>query len=190
MPMIVDKKFYFPRTPIAVVALGDSGEAHLTRDILESLHAVVTLHSPGTPKDFLTVLGQGATEPEYLIINGHGDDNGYVFGEYIPEIDTSMLIDGSLPPRAISGRVNLPGKIVISTACDSGSDPMCDAFLSGGVAVYIAPKGQPLGSDIPLFLHMLFHQVLKKEVNLETALDAARALDPELSMFVRRNGAE
>lgn len=160
--MIVDERFYRPRTPVAVVAIGEASEALLVRSALESLGAAVLLHLIGTPEDFLRVIGQGETAPHYIVICGHGGETGLVFGEYGEGIDVAALERGSMPPAAIAGRVKLPGRIVISTACETGSKAFGEAFLTGGVAAYIAPDGSADGADAALFVHLLFHQILRK----------------------------
>ena len=181
--MLVDESFHIPRTPVAVVAIDGSGEALLVRSILESLHAVVILHLMGTPEDFLRVLGQGESAPRYMIICGHGDEAGLVFGEYGENIDVSALQLGLMAPSAIAERVNLPGRIVVSTACQSGAKAFGEAFLRGGVAAYIAPDGAPHAYDAPLFIHLLFHHLLQRRSSLASALRQAKDYDSELQMF-------
>jgi hypothetical protein len=171
--MPVDERFHAPRISVAVVATGDAGEALLIRAILENLGAAVMFHLVGTPGDFLLVLGQGATAPRYVVISGHGDERGLAFGEYGPGIDVTDLVDGAMPPARIAGRVDLPGRIVVSTACGSGSQAFSEAFIGGGVAAYIAPTGYPDGSMVGLFVHILFHQLLCKAVSPEAALREA-----------------
>jgi hypothetical protein len=63
-------------------AVGDTGEALLVRSILKSLGARVLLHLVGTPEDFLRILAQGEAAPRCIVIWGHGDENGLVFGAY------------------------------------------------------------------------------------------------------------
>ncbi|WP_426125615.1 hypothetical protein [Pararhizobium sp. PWRC1-1] len=53
---VIDEGFFYPRTPVAIVALGDSGEALLIRAILENLGAAVLLNLPGTPGDAIKCL--------------------------------------------------------------------------------------------------------------------------------------
>jgi hypothetical protein len=181
----IDQSFDFPRTPIAVVDWGPStGEALLIRALLESLGATVTLHQPGTPKDFLRVLSQGEAAASALVICAHGDANGFVFGQYAAEIDTSCLVDGSVPARAIAGNVHLPGRIVVSTACCTGTVAFGRAFTDGGVRAYIAPSSQPEGADVPLFLHHLFHQLLRRGAEVEAAWTHAQGYDEQSAMFV------
>jgi Peptidase family C25 len=171
----IDESFFAPRTPVSIAAIGDSGEALLIRSCLESLGAVVTLHLIGTPGDFLKVLSQSRDAPRYLVICGHGDENGFVFGEYESEIDISALTKGSLPATALSGRISLSETIVISTACDTGSLQMAEAFLKGGAAAYIAPNGYPGGSEAALFVHMLFHQIMVEMVPASPAVETVRS---------------
>ncbi|MFS8045105.1 hypothetical protein [Rhizobium sp. BR 314] len=175
--MMIDKSFSWPREPIAIVAIGDSGEALLLRAILESLGAVVLLHLPGTPDDVLKCLDQGAVAPEYIILSGHGDDTGFVLGEFVEGIDTSALVKGSLPPVSLMNRIDLPGKVVLSTACLTGSEAFAQAFLSGGVRAYIAPAEYPDGAAIPLFVHGFFYHLLQKQASLEESLKLASAFD-------------
>jgi hypothetical protein len=66
--MLVDETFYSPRTPVSVVAVGDSGEALLVRSLLENLGATVAMHLIGTPEDFLRVIGQGSAAPSWFYV--------------------------------------------------------------------------------------------------------------------------
>lgn len=182
---LIDQKFMFARVPVAVVDIGDTLEALLIRAMLESLGAVVTLHLPGTPGDFLTLIGAGERVHQHLVICGHGDDNGFVFGDYIEDIDTSMLVEGSLPPSVVAEHVRLSGKIVLSTCCETGGRAYGDAFVEkGGAALYVAPDGSPEGTDAPLFVHCFFHQLLARKQTPEAALERARAYDEAAGMFV------
>jgi hypothetical protein len=180
---IIDQSFYTPRTPVAVIDCEASGEASLIRGLLENLDAAVTLHLPGTPVDFLLTLGQDAFAPEFIVICGHGDAEGIVFGEYGPGVDTSCLVNGRLPARALAGKVRLPGRIVLSTACMTGTEEFGRTFLDGGARAYIAPSSYPGGSDAVLFVHHFFHNTLCRGMALETAWLHARSYDEESGMF-------
>jgi hypothetical protein len=179
----IDESFFAPRTPVSIAAIGDSGEALLIRSCLESLGAAVTLHLIGTLSDFLKVLNQSRDAPRYLVICGHGDENGFVLGEYESGIDISALTKGSLPATALSGRIDLPETIVISTACDTGSLHMAEAFLKGGAAAYIAPNGYPGGSETALFVHMLFHQIMVETVSASEAVETVCNFHAGLESF-------
>ncbi len=180
----IDASFFVPRPLVAIVALGDSGEALLLRAILENLGAAVALHLPGVPADVIACFAQGSVAPAHLIVSGHGDENGLVLGEFGPGIDTSDLVDGSLPPAALHGRVDLPGTIVVSTACETGSPAFADAFLSGGAASYVAPGGYPEGAAVPLFVHLLYHELLRRGSSVDSAVRRAQSVfTPDEALF-------
>lgn len=181
--MLVDEKFYAPKTPVAVVAVGEAGEALLVRSILENLGAAVLLHLIGTPEDFLRVIEQGDAAPRYMVICGHGDANGLIFGEYGDEIGVTSLDRGSMPPKAIAERVKLPGTVVVSTACATGSKAFGGAFLAGGASAYIASPDYPEGDATGLFVHILFHQLLRRGEPPVDALRHARRYDPDFETF-------
>jgi hypothetical protein len=180
----VDTRFHFPRTPVGIVDYGDPTEALLVRAILESLGAVTLLQLPGTPEDFLLCLGQEETAPPYLVLCGHGDETGFAFGDYREGIDRSALIGTSMPPAALTGRVKLPGCVVLSTACLSGRDEVGRAFLRGQARAYIAPDDYPLGADVPLFIMHFFHRLLARGAGVEEAWAHAAGYDDQSSMFV------
>jgi hypothetical protein len=154
---------------------GSTEEALLTRALVESLGAVVTFHRIGKPEDFLRVLRLGEAAASILVICAHGDANGFIFGEYGPGIDTSSLVSGSMPARSIA---------VVSTACGTGDAAFGQAFTEGGVRAYIAPSSEPEGADVPLFLHHLFHQMLRRGAPVEIAWAHAQAYDEQGAMFV------
>lgn len=182
---LIDQKFMFPRVPVAVVDIGDTLEALLVRAMLESLGAVVTLHLPGTPQDFLTLIGAGDVVHQYVVICGHGDENGFVFGDYCEGIDTSMLVDESMPPAVIADHARLDGKVIVSTACETGGKAFGDAFVERGrAALYVGPDGSPEGADTPLFVHCFFHALLAQKQTPLAALQRARGYDDAVSMFV------
>ncbi|HEV7317352.1 MAG TPA: hypothetical protein VGO04_01910 [Ensifer sp.] len=190
MAELIDQTFMFPRMPVAVIDIGDTLEALLIRSMLESLGAVVTLHLPGTPGDFLSLIGAGERVHQHLVICGHGDENGFVFGDYIEEIDTSMLLEGSLPPSVVAEHARLKGNIVLSTCCETGGKAYGDAFAGkGGAGLYIGPDGSPEGADAPLFVHCFFHALLARKRTAEAALERARAYDDEAKMFVGHRGS-
>ena len=181
----IDTRFYSPRTPIAIVDYGATSEAHALRVLLELMGAVTLLHQPGTPEDLLLILGQGEAAPPYVVLCGHGDQVGLVLGEYAPSIDTTALEGTSMPPPAIAGRIHLPGRTVINTACLAGREEMGRAFLRGGLRAYIAPDDYPEGRDVLLFLLHLFHPLLARGRDwVEEAWERAAAYDEESRMWL------
>jgi hypothetical protein len=168
---------------VAVVDIGSGHEALCVRSVLENLGAAVTLHAIGTPGDLLLALGQGDSAPPFLVLCGHGGDKGVVLGSYGPGIDTSMLVNGCLPPVSLAGRVALPGCVVLSLACRTGSPEFAAAFLAGSVRAYIAPTDYPSGPDALLFLHHYFFQVLHRRESPALAWKHAHDYDADAAMF-------
>lgn len=149
----VETQFYRPQVPVSVVLMPNSGDGGpALRGMLEMLNCAVLLHRPGTPSDFLKILVQGQTAPRYMILYGHGQEDGLWFGTYVKEIDTSMLRDECLPPDVIRENVRLPGCTVVSSCCYSGLESMGQAFLSGDVAAYIGCRAEPDGVAMNVFL--------------------------------------
>lgn len=169
----IESEFYVPLLPISIVQVSGGGE--FLRAMLESLRCVVTLHRPGTPGDFLKVMDLGENTPRYLIICGHGAEDGLYFGEYIPEIDTSMLRNECLPAASIQETVNLLGCTVISATCYGGQPPMAEAFLAGGVKAYIGSPEAPDGMAMNVFLINFFFAVMEKGLSDEDAWRQAAA---------------
>lgn len=177
----VDTEFFVPLLPVSLVHISGGGR-ELTRAALEALGCVVLAHRVGTPSDFLRVLGQGEQAPRYMVILGHGDENGLVFGEYDEAIDVSMLRDGSLPPDAIRAHGNLPGCTVISYSCVGGTDAMARAVLAGRAAAYIGCRTEVQTVALTLFLfHFLFGALHKKLPDADAWRQAVLAVDhPEV----------
>ena len=178
----VDSEFFVPLLPVSLVHVSGGG-LELMRAALEALGCVVLVHRVGTPSDFLRVLGQGDQAPRYMVILGHGDEDGLTFGEYDGAIDASMLRRGSLPPEAIDKSVDLPGCTVVSYSCGGGTNTMALAFLSGRVAGYIACRTEVETVALTLFLfHFLFGALHKKLPDADAWRQAVLAVDhPEVN---------
>lgn len=170
----IDTEFFAPRQPVSLVAI-DSSDVPLIRTVLESLGCVVLLHAVGTPTDFLKVIGQGERAARFMIITGHGTDDGLYFGDYISSIDTSMLVNGSLPPAAIERHVNLPGCTVYTHACFSGTPAMAQAFLSGGLKAYLGCRTQPDATAANLFIHNFIYNLKYRNLSERDAWERAVA---------------
>ncbi|MFD0985625.1 hypothetical protein [Methyloligella solikamskensis] len=123
-----------------------------------------------------------------MIISGHGDEGGFIFGEFAPEIDVSALSNGHLSAEAIGARANLPETVVISTACGTGGKAFASAFLDGGSSAYIAPEGYPDGADAALFVHRLMHGMLRAGRPLEDAFRLAQVTDEPECRFTLYGG--
>jgi hypothetical protein len=156
---------------IEILDFGATSEAQLLRSILENLGARVGMTQAGNPSAFLQALSLKA---HYLIICGHGDNGGFVFGEFAPSVDSSMLVDGILPAAAIE-KAKVRASNVISTGCETGADHFVAAFRKSGAKRYIAPRHSPEGSAVPLIVHHYFHAAIVCGLDSETALEAAQS---------------
>lgn len=176
----MDSGFYVPRLPVSIVAVSGGG-MEFARATLESMNCVVLLHSVGTPDDFLKVIAQVDNAPRYMIIMGHGTEDGLDFGDYGPaDIDTSMLKNGSMPPEVIRRHVNLPGCTVFSYSCEGGSEAMAQAFLAGGLSAYIGCRTGPDVVAMNLFLFHFLHGIMAKKLSDRDAwYRAVAAVDHE-----------
>lgn len=183
----VDARFFFARTLVALVDFGPGSDGAALRGPLEAFGAVTLRHLCGAPEDFLCVLGQDDRAPPYMVLCGHGDEAGFVFGEYSSNVDTSALIEGRMPAASVGARVRLPGTVILSLACFTGRPEMAEAMLKGpgsGVGAYIAPDRGPAGPDAILFALHFFHHLIARGASYEAAWRQAAAYDDAGAMFV------
>ncbi len=183
----VDTEFFAPRTPVEIVSVGwgVGGLDRLTRGLIEELGGTAQLHLCGTPGDFLKVISQGERAAPYLIIIAHGDDNGLVFGEYADFIDTSMLVEGSMPPECIARHINLPGSVVFNDACMAGEPPMAEAFMAGGLKGYIGSREPvPHGTAGIMFIAHFFYKLWREKCSEREAWEQAASYDKDSRLYV------
>ncbi len=173
----VDTRFDDKKLPVAIAHVDRGEQAIMLRHLLEELGAIVLLHGISTPGDFTKVISQGDDAPPFLIIASHGDENGLVFGEYIPRIDVSMLVEGSMPSSYIAQQVRLPGTFVINVSCYGGQPSMSQAFLSGGARGYIGTDPNPPTSNHALFIASFFLSVIRRKRSAQEAWKLAAGYD-------------
>ena len=70
---------------IVVLETGDF-MANALRSTLEYYGAVVRVFWIGQPKHCLQVFNSDHTLSKYVIICGHGDERGFIFGDLCPEV--------------------------------------------------------------------------------------------------------
>jgi len=184
----VDVGFHGSRLPVEIVDFGATGEGELLRLLLESLNCVVLVHWPGTPEDFLRVIGQGESCAPYLLVCGHGDAGNLIFGDYADHIDTSMLVNGNLPPERIRERVSLPGCAVINTCCSGGVRSLAQAFMGGGLRAYMGAVEDVPGDAVPLYVAHFFHQLPRVRHSVRRAWRHAASYDAESRLFALYDG--
>jgi hypothetical protein len=182
----VDTEFFAPRTPVEIVDCGGVGDlGGLARDLIEELGGTAHLHLCGTPGDFLKVISQGEQAAPYLIVIVHGDDKGLVFGEYADFIDTSMLVEGRMPPECIATHINLPGRVVFNDACGAGEEPMAEAFMAGGLKAYIGSvEPIPDGTAGIMFIAHFFYKLWRGKCSEREAWEQAASYDKDSRLYV------
>ena len=164
-------KYHTDMKRISIVCLDEmSGlETIALRGMLEYFGFLVSVHWIGNKAAFEDVLSGKTQTEEIMVLSSHGADGKF----YLPT-DEEIGVEDL--------KVQLPGKIVISAGCDTGSEAFAKKFLNGGCSLYIAPKGYPEGNDALVFMTHLFW-ALAKDQAIPTAYGAAQKLMPEGSEF-------
>jgi len=182
----IDTDFFQKYLPVQIADYGGVGDdPQKIRSMLESLGAVVHLHRIGTPEDFLKVISQGEQAAPYLILCGHGEDDGLTFDDYAPNIDASMLVNKCIPPKAIAQHVNLPGCLVLNEACGGGEKAMAEAFMQGGLKAYIGHTfPSPIGQATPVFFMHFFYKRIWHKCSVRDAWEQAASYDEHSRCFV------
>jgi len=181
----IENAFHTKRHPVGIVDIAGDADARLARALLEGMGAVVRYYHPGTPGDFLKIIAQETEVPPYLIVCAHGHEGGIYFGDFCPEIDTSMLHEGSLPPATIAQHAALPECVILGLFCDSGDEPMAKAFLAGQAKAYIGVvEPNPDSLSVPLFLTQFFYELWRHTCSPQDAWARAAAYDDTSRMFV------
>ncbi len=107
-----------------------------------------------TATDLSAALAKPTRDAEHLIVDAHGVPEGYYLPELAESIAAQQEFNTVYPPTGVAAHAHLRDRVVISTACCSGSAEMSAAFTNGGASVFIAPTGYP-GDEALLYLHCL-----------------------------------
>jgi hypothetical protein len=87
-----------------------------------------------------------------------------------------------LTPHDLHTFVDLPGRVVISLACETGTPQFAQAFLEHGASAYLGPEGAPFGYA-SLFVPIFLFCELTEGRSLEEAVERLRRHAEELSMW-------
>jgi len=152
------------------------------RSALEDFGIKVTLFPIGRAQHVVNVLsGEECTAP-YVILAMHGDHNKLLLPSLAEEIAATERFNDALTPEDLSTFVNLPGRVVISLGCETGTPELARSFLDHGCTAYIGPEGAPFGYAsmfVPIFL---FYELTEMR-SLEGAMERLRQHDHELAMW-------
>jgi hypothetical protein len=91
-------------------------------------------------------------------------------------------LHGSMGPDELRRVARLPGSVVISTGCDTGTPELASPLFAGGASAYVAPDGAPFGYASAFAPLLLFYELTEGR-SLEQAVERLRAHDRELSMW-------
>jgi hypothetical protein len=94
---------------------------------------------------------------------------------------TERFLD-ALTPHDLDTFVDLPDRVVISLACETGTPQFAQAFLEHGARAYLGPEGAPFGYAslfVPLFL---FYELTEGR-SLEEAVERLHRHAEELTMW-------
>ena len=172
------------KQPTILIAALDGGgmETAALRSALEYFGAFVSVKWIGRPRHFMEVLsGELPFMPDYVIISGHGDDDGFKMtelGEGIYEPDEPRE---SFSPEDVKKYLKLKN-VILSTCCATGGDDMLAAFEG---CTYIAPANYVEGNSALMFTLRFFYEVLQNCTSVEAAFEAARGIDVETGLFVK-----
>ena len=168
-------------TTADVFSGGGAGMPEVTQAIRSSLECmrIGVRHWPIANEGIARSLLSGAEgDAPYVVLAMHGEHGQLLF---LPNSPTSQM-KTSYSVEELAGIVRLPGKVVVSVGCASGSPELAEVFLSGGASAYVAPVISPFGHAAPVFVTLLFF-ALTQGRTLEEAVEAARAVDRELAIW-------
>ncbi|QBD83463.1 hypothetical protein EPA93_13410 [Ktedonosporobacter rubrisoli] len=152
------------------------------RVALEGFGIKVNRFPVGRAQHAINVLsGEEATAP-YVLLAMHGDYDQLLLPALAPEIEATERFHGALTPQDLHSFVDLPGRIVISLGCETGTPNLARAFLDHGCIAYIGPEGAPFGYAsmfVPIFL---FYELTEGR-SLAEAVERLRKHDQELAMW-------
>ncbi len=170
---------------VTIIAIGDMSEASLLRLQIEAMGAEVRLCPLAKPSDFLSAFDFYGQPADIVVLSAHGDEAGIIFPEMAPGADRLELPANRITPDLIR-KVNAGCAVVLSTACDTGSQPFADAFHAAGATLYIGPQGYPDGVDVPVILALAFHKLLVQQhswVDAIVSANSALGTETRFSVF-------
>jgi len=115
--------------PISIVLVSYTDlEAMTLRSVLECFNYRVEIHRVGSRPQFIEILRGNVPTFRYVVLSCHGDENGLVIPYQSPVSATEL-----------AQVTHLPGHIVVSLGCMTGTEALAQAFLDSGCEAYVAP---------------------------------------------------
>lgn len=169
---------------VTIAAIGDSHEGLLLRALLERMGQQVLLVPLEAPEDLIAFLSQDTALTQTAIIAGPGDGNGFIFGASGYARTDDLMVDDSVGPGCLRGRVKLSGQLIVSTARASGQVAIAQSLLDGGAGAYLAPEGWPSPAQVALFTHVFLHEHLLRGADVETAMVNAHGYADAFTLYM------
>ncbi len=158
--------------PISMVLVSyTDGEAMTLRNVLECFNYRVEIHRVGSRPQFLELLRGNIPTFRQVLLSCHGEEGSFV----IPYQNPLSAVE-------LAQTVCLPGHIVVSLGCMTGTEALACAFLDGGCEAYVAPTGGVEANAALLFAIHLYY-FLEKKWPLDQAVEESRKHDAQCSLF-------
>lgn len=159
--------------PVSLIVANNAElEAIALRSVLEVFNCRVEIHWVGSRGQFLDILKNIIPTTNLVILSCHGDAGGMLLMPYEPAVGDAEL----------AAAIQLPGRVVLSLGCRTGTPEIAEAFIAGGCHAYIAPTEDIEGNTALLFAIHLFY-ALAAHRPLEEAVVEAQAYDTESRQF-------
>lgn len=170
---------------IALVVIGEVGQEPIAiRSTLEYFGFRVIYYPIGRPNDFIAILSGNTLYPDIsdVIICAHGKAGGII----MPILDSTIYDkeerSGDFTPEIIAQFGKLPDKIIITTGCTLGVEPMAAAFLKTGCKNFIGATNYIDGNAALIFVQTFYYKMASGET-VENAYKFASKIDKETSLF-------
>jgi hypothetical protein len=152
------------------------------RSSLEGFGIKVNRFPVGRGQHLVNVLsGKEATAP-YVLLSLHGERDKLLLPSLAEEVAATEHFNDALTPEDLHTFVDLPGRVVISLGCETGTLNLAHAFLDHGCTAYLGPEGAPFG-HASLFVSTFLFYELTEGRSLDEAVERLRRHDQELAMW-------
>ena len=161
-------------------------EALTIRGAIEEMTALntdVVLWPAATSYQLTDALCLSRDQADHVIICCHGDGEGILFEEVVPEALGGRPFEAKVGPEQVSARARLDSQVVVCTGCGLGRQEMAEAFLEAGAAAYLAARDDPQGSAVTPFLTLFYYNLLAGGQPPDQAVERARNYCQGMSVF-------
>ena len=165
----------------AVELIDVEADGGVLRDVLERFGVRVSRTAIGQARHLVDALKDAERAP-YVLIACHGDERGIIIPPLAEEYERFQPFYERFGPAEVRRFARFDGSVVIATGCDTGSEPLAEAFLDAGAAAYLAPDGGLFGYASVFAPIFLFYELTEGRA-LEQAVERLQRHDAELAMW-------